>query len=451
MVRKKGMILALALSAFFAPAVATGAQEIETAQTGIGTPEDEIVVYRIRLDIDGNSYDWTTGAPPEKMTGGFTSPSTVASFLGFAPGDKLRPDELAERCSAARDRLLRSGFFFGASVDLIPPQAHPERRTVLIALREGFVWRFGGGNLFAMVGQANAGGERKSWMAVAGYNYDALSWRDELFFGLPLVLGAEARFSHNLGDGFVDGLSYSGALELGWRFHPDLLVSATAEAAWHDYRGGSAIGAFAGAEDGLYATAGAGFRWDSWRSGESASLRLIADNRAALAFATARPTMADTAPLPLVWGKNSAAFGIGAFVAAAQVAYGHAFAAGSPVDYAFLWDLWSTQDIGVRSGWRHLDLMTDSFALGKLELRYLVAKIPFSPIIALSIEPFAFVDAALASLSGSAAGGGYEFFDALGGGLRLGLDNPVFAYFTFAYGLNRRGEARFTMAGGAGF
>ena len=41
--------------------------------------------------------------------------------------------------------------------------------------------------------------------------------------------------------------------------------------------------------------------------------------------------------------------------------------------------------------------------------------------------------------------------EALGLGLRLLFDNPVFAYFTFTYGVNRRGEGSFRMCGTAGF
>jgi hypothetical protein len=100
----------------------------------------------------------------------------------------------------------------------------------------------------------------------------------------------------------------------------------------------------------------------------------------------------------------------------------------------------------VRSGWDREDLYADRFAFGSFELRLRPLILPLGGIFRLSVSPFGFVDFAYSGRDGALAA-----YDAYGAGLRLGFENPIFAYFTFAYGWNRDGSGRFTMTGSAGF
>jgi len=428
-------VLALALSLCLSSGLAAAGQTIRVA--------------KIRFEIGEHLGEWTEEAFPEESPTG-TKAATIASFLDFAPGSVLTEEELDARCRASRLRLLDSGFFFDAQITVIPPSRYPERRTVLVSVREGFTWRFGGGDGFALVGQDNAAGKRRSWRAILGWKADALSWRDELAFGLPLVLGAEAGWASEGQADFVETRRFFGGAEIGYRPHPELTVFAALDASLYGYAGGSGLGLFPGSaealESGPLLDLAAGLISRSKRQNGSLKSRLETDNRAGLSFLDGRgySRAEGRAVLALGAGRFEAAL-LGAYGLNAGALLGSAYGAGNP-PFPLLYDLYATPDRSLRSGYAHAELMADAFAFGSLELRWKALSIPFSQLVVMGLSPFAFADLARATRDGSARN-----FEAFGAGIRVGLDNPVFAFFTFAYGWNLSGSGRFTMTGSAGF
>jgi hypothetical protein len=110
-------------------------------------------------------------------------------------------------------------------------------------------------------------------------------------------------------------------------------------------------------------------------------------------------------------------------------------------------DLRSTEDRSVRSGYGETDLIAADFLLGSVELRQRLFAASLPPGFACELEAFLFADAA----GLGHAAGGLTFADAYGVGVRALLDNPIFAYFTFTYGVSHLGQGRLAFAATAGF
>ena len=149
----------------------------------------EITISKVKIKIEDELYIWEDRRKiPAKEKDGKTAPSTIVSFLDFAPGDKITPEKLAKKTQIATRRLINSNYFFDVQVMVIPPRLKPEYRTVLIRITEGFLWRFGG--LF--VGKENLWGRRKSVLISGAYNLAGGQYRDENFMGLPVAENHDA-------------------------------------------------------------------------------------------------------------------------------------------------------------------------------------------------------------------------------------------------------------------
>jgi len=109
-----------------------------------------------------------------------------------------------------------------------------------------------------------------------------------------------------------------------------------------------------------------------------------------------------------------------------------------------IFDLFLTEDRNIRSGYSAEALNVSAFALGSVELRQSVVSFTVPPAFNCNVQIYGFSD--LAVISGET-----RFADAYGAGLRILFDNPVFAYFTFSYGVNHKGAGRFLFCGTAGF
>jgi len=107
-------------------------------------------------------------------------------------------------------------------------------------------------------------------------------------------------------------------------------------------------------------------------------------------------------------------------------------------------DLFLTEDRNIRSGYLAEALNVPSFALGSLEVRQSVVSFTVPPAFNCNVQFFGFSDLAVLSEE-------TRFADAYGAGLRILFNNPVFAYFSFSYGINHDGAGRFLFCGTAGF
>jgi hypothetical protein len=122
----------------------------------------------------------------------------------------------------------------------------------------------------------------------------------------------------------------------------------------------------------------------------------------------------------------------------------------SALPYLDKFDLYNTQDLSVRSDQDQTDMLVDKFLLLNLEYRFSLFQFFIPPVFYIRIRGFLFTD-----IGWAAEYDGFLFEDtvkdAYGAGLRLVLDNPVFASFSFSYGINRLGKGRFVFTATGGF
>lgn len=119
----------------------------------------------------------------------------------------------------------------------------------------------------------------------------------------------------------------------------------------------------------------------------------------------------------------------------------------APESLAF--NLYSTDNLSVRSGYTKDELLGISYMLFSSELRFNVIALKIPPAFSCIPQIFIFTD--IAFIEQKNASGKYSFTDAFGGGLRFLLDNPIFAYFTFSYGINHKGNGRFVFFATGGY
>lgn len=407
-----------------------------------------MTISRIRMTIGGYEYDWTGGTAPARAPGGYTSPAALASWLDLRPGDLVDPKGLEGRCQAAADRIMRSGYFFDARVAVVPPLSHPERRTILVEVVEGFTWRFGGGKAFGMVGKEHINGERKALMAAVGYNLDSLCYQNDLFLGLPLVLGAEASYESSAGDSWADFRKGKGELLFGLRPHPDLTLELLGRAEGYRFIGGTGLALAADQGRALFLSCSTGLEARTSIALAPFVLGLSARDFVSL---VAIPGTGGSPIIPRVEGVETAILELDPAALAVQASFGAALPPGDeklPLPLRF--DLFANPDRSLRAGYDHGDLIAASFLLVNLEFRLRIIDIGFNPMLQVQAAPFVFADLALLDpLSGQGATARKR--EAFGAGLRFGLANPVFAFFTLAWGTNLEGQGRLSFAGSAGF
>lgn len=397
-------------------------------------------IVKIKIDIDEREYVWslegidTTGEigdAVEVTENDIIDAETVISFLSVKPGSRVYPDDSLERlCRESELRLQASGYFYEASVQLLPSRKNPLERTILVSVTTGFLWRFGGGNAWGLIGKDSFGGGRNSLRLYAGWNRNGASYTEYRAFGLPLVLGANMFFyapGDYSGMDAVSGTPGTGTvgsagITTGWFVHPDLLVSLDAVAGTDSF---GADAEWRGSVQGAV----------SWRKylvpGDVERYGTESDMGADIRGFYWPDDGARKAELSgFVHGKVN-----DSSVLAVKTAVGV-----SDGDAGF--NLFMTEDRSVRSGWESKDLFATSFAFASVEARQRIASFTVPPGFECDLQLFAFSDAALIDS---------DILDAYGAGLRILFDSPVFAYFTFSYGLSREGNGRFIFCGSAGF
>ncbi|HAP42597.1 MAG: hypothetical protein A2087_14680 [Spirochaetes bacterium GWD1_61_31] len=438
----------------------------QPAAIGSADPAAKINISLVRFIIDDSVYNWRDpAAMPEREANGLSHPAMVASFLDFRPGDQLAEADLRRRAGAAEARLAGSGCFYAPSVLVLPSNRDPQARLVVISLREGFRWRFGGGNAFGLVGLDNFGGLRRSWRLYAGANLAGAEYADGLLFGLPLEAAGSALYSNSLLGGLLPFHRFEAEASLAWRPHPDWRLGINLDARYMDLLPDQPAAAWfpAGSwlSPGLAATLAARFRFP----GQAFSLNLAGNGSAGLSLA-AWPVAAELDWLAAVQaqasGRLAAIVGNEFFALALQASAG--WSAGSlPLNRRF--DLASTADAAVRSALSFSQASPDRFLLANIELRGPALRFFIPPFFNTYLKLFLFADLALAErqtldpaalpealrLNAAPETAGAYFLEAFGGGLRFGFDAPVNTHFTLHAGVNRSGVWGIGLVGSGGF
>lgn len=392
----------------------------------------DVLVKKIRLFIDDAEYVWTSSGVERVDDGNLRAVSialseeTVVSFLSVFPGFSASEDKIVRRCEESERRMKASGYFYDVSILIIPQRLALTERTLVVTVSSGFFMRYGGGNAWGMLGKVAISGERQSLYAYAGYNRNGLSYLHSRVGGSPLALGGSLfYFGPGEYSGKLDtedlGNRFSSVFTSGWSFTPDLFVAIAPTIDGFGFSSGGIFSLQPYVRQRKYLSVGRnsesgfelrGFWYPSFDvvKGEGGGyLRVGFSNKLVFAIkASAGYSPFDVPDLPLE-------------------AY---------------FDLYYIEDNNVRSGYSLNELIASDYVLGSTELRYNFLEFKIPPIFDVTTQAFVYTDVArLAN----------NFRDAYGLGLRILFENPVFAYFTFSYGINHEGKGRFLFCGTAGY
>lgn len=415
--------------------------------------EPVVTIYRVKLQIDGQLMLWETAeTPPERAEGMKQEPVVLTGLLawyGLRPGDSWRVGRLEACLERFRLALEDSCLFYAVQAYVIPPQKDPARRTLFISVTSGFSTRFGGGGVWGMFGDDNADGAWLNYRLFAGYTLVGASigqglpgisswyWRTGLSYGNNgLDVGPAGVFRH---DGRIDGLVGI----TSWPFEVQLGVQSEV----HRHMDGLVMGEVTvspavGVSDRMVA--------EGWNL--SGAVRLGGD----IAWLLPERFLADR------WtGRLVGKVGYSGFVLALQGSAG--IIPWCAVD-RFQFDMVENPDHGIRAAWSSDEYTFNHYLMLNNELRWRAATFPLLFISSFSIEPFLFLDAALAGTrpvdwgdaSGLVAASAWdrELF-ATGVGVRLLLGAPVFTNFSFGVGCSPSSNAdwrwKFVFSTSAGF
>ena len=411
-----------------------------------GMTDGRITVGRIKIEIGDDLYVWNQGEPvPPKTAAGFTSPATVMSFVNVQPGDVMSVSALDREVFRAAKRLSGSRFFYETDVSDIPPSADSSKRTVYIRVTEGFLDRFGGGNAYGMYGRDNIGGERASFRAYAGYNRAGGEYADERVSGTDFIAGG--KFYYTSSDRAVRNLIKSRGIDAtlfaGYRFTPGLKLVCDAR-----YRFIVIDHISASVKDD---------EKDRERRGYNKNMIDYASFLPALygTFSYGLELSEENISSAGIDGMDARRYhgnlksSVGTDALSLNVKLSSGVIGGKTAFYD-LFDLYTTEDESVRSGYSARELFARDFAMMNAEFRFGMFDAAIPPIITIRFAGFLFAD--MAYLSATRKGMFSQTMkDAYGAGVRVLFDSPVYAYFSFSYGLNRDRDGRFVFAGPAGF
>ena len=405
--------------------------------------EETVSVSKIRIIIEDAEYSWEKGGSiiPAGEETSYISPHTVISYTSLIPGNLYSLKQLDEETARTQIRLTNSGLFYTASVQIVPPRKNPQERTIVITVKEGFYHRFSGGNAYGMYGREGLGGSRSGIYVYAGWNRLGVSYAHENLFNRGIILASSFTSldffpSMLLDDEYIHKMQ--GAMHLGKYLTPDIGLTIFSRILFTP-----AMSSFSD----TYFSIGPvirihrnefkpfGFSWNM----ETSSLWYMNQN-------------SYTAQTSWSFHKNFAEQYFSNKGRDQKLTLALLLSAGTenstaPESLAF--NLYSTVDRSVRSGYSEEEVSGISYALFSTELRFNVFSLRIPPAFTCVPQIFLYTDIAFIEQKGS--DGLYAYRDAFGGGIRLLLDNPIFAYFTFAYGLNHEGSSRFVFAVTGGF
>ncbi len=403
---------------------------------------ESLTISKIRITVGESEYLWSKDADIE-LTGeeeSYISPYTVISYTSLFPGKTINQEDLDDEVMRTQMRLEDSGLFYTASVQIVPPRKNPTERTIIISVTEGFLHRFSGGNAYGMYGLDGLGGERSSLYTYAGWNLWGVSYAHENLFNKGVIAAASFASYDLLPSLFLDDYSHTmqGTMHIGKYLTPDIGLTLFSRILFTPL-----MSSFSD----TYSSVGPVIRvhhdefkpFDfSWNMETSALWYMNQTSYQIASKWAIRKNFAED----YFNEKN-----LGQKLTLAILLSGGYENSSAPEALSF--NLYNTDARNVRSGYSKEELLGMSYALFSTELRYNIISLKIPPAFTCGPQVFAFTD--IAFLETRNALGHYNFTDAYGLGLRLLLDNPIFAYFTFSFGWNHEGEGRFVFSATGGY
>ncbi|MCQ2573903.1 MAG: hypothetical protein MJ182_08405 [Treponema sp.] len=390
---------------------------------------NKVQISQVKIVIDDYEFSWKEdGLSVENENNGNRKlrllPETVLSFTNLKPGKSISLKNLEREVCETELRIRASGLVYSAKAVIVPARKNPEKRTVLITVKSGFFPRFGGGGYYGVYGRAGLSGKRMEVLGYAGWNVNGAAWKYENAFDTPLILGTSffwdgpAAFLEDGNNSTVKVLGTAGCfLGAGNR----LCVDVNA-----DYSFGKNF-----EEEKFfikpYLKCEKYFSEIMWSEFCTQVILNPIDNENYFKSLDSICSVNWT-PVSFLTLAASAGGGIGNCNLSEK---GKGFSSNN-----------CFSNMVIRSGYNEEDLSGSNYLYSAFETRWNAKMVSFSSVIKMELQPFAFLD--LAIIEG-------EMKEAVGGGIRILFDNPVFAYFTFCYGMNFMGKGKFTFVATKGF
>lgn len=399
--------------------------------------ERAAAISTIKIFIDDTEFSWKRQSEkPQLVTGDepAITAETVISFISLRPEKKMTRSALEREVNQTKLRLDDSGYFYSAKAVCIQSRKEPEKMIVIITVKSGFLWRFGGGNAYGVFGKSCIGGRRLQMLGYAGWNKNGASVLYEHAFDSPAILGSslfwDGPASLCTSGGTTSGTSgITGICTPGFFITPDIRF-CTDIIGRVDFSSGFAEDSFCISPFML------------WSKTFSRTL-----TAASVVQSYFYPCIEQN---PFSGAEIIASIN---WTPVRYVTFAFCTAGGlSPENNTHTFNL-SGNSAGttsttavenriIRSGYETNELTVGKYLYASFEARWNMAVFLLPPAFNVRLQPFVFTDAAFFERT---------VRDAFGGGLRILFDNPVFAYFTFCYGVNHEGAGRFCFTATKGF
>lgn len=443
---------------------------------------DVITISKVRIFLDDveifptKTNDSGEANKNSDMINAEISADTILSFTKFKSGKNFSLKNLEKEVQQTQLRLLNSGYFYNATVEIVPPRKNPEKRTIIINVSRGFLYRIGGGGIYAMFGKVALGGKRNQLIGMVGWNVNGASYIDEHFLNLPVIIGATAYT--NAPASFTDngnGIEFNGKTTIGGFISPDLRFCVDTVGLLNSSSGFNQekfiispyfyLLKYINAK--IYSTTEGRFYFKP----SVAVLNCSGELCQTLNFSPSpRINFASLICTGINIGSNSE--------------YSKNFLHDLNMDHSSVSENPGLSKRCIRSGYKNDELLLENYVMASFEARLKMMDFVIAGTFPCNIRPFIFTDVAIGQYSQTTEprateprgrfsrisdnqsddpgkpGGRFSWFsypsnctvlDAYGLGFQFNFDCPVFAYFNFAYGINHLGKGKFNFYTGISF
>ena len=395
-----------------------------------GNLSEKISVSKVKVFLDEEEI---TEETEKVQADGKIRYSTIMSYTKFRENKKFSEKQLQKETESTRLRLIDSGLFYSAEVEVRESRKNPGTMVIYISVRTGFLLRFGGGNAYGFFGKAALGGRRNNLTGYLGYNKSGASYLDENTFGLPLILGASAFTNLPQSLAQKKPLTFDTFVKAGVFMTPDLKLGADLKTLFTVNEEPFA--------DFILSPFLCDTVWFSEKLVMKSELRFynyFSDDWKGNSVEAA--VNIDYSPFMKI---TLAGLLSGGAVINQKDKEDQTVKINLEKSALTLCDGLGLANRGIRSGYTAEELKVDCYGLFSAEIRWNAFDFILANCFPVTFTPYLFTDLALAK--------NYEddcqdFLDAYGAGLLISCECPVFAYFNFSYGLNHEGKGRFVFA-----
>lgn len=126
----------------------------------------------------------------------YTKEYIIRHLVPLKIGAHIPEARLEKSIKEIREALINTNYFYNVVVYRLHSEVE-DSATIMIEITEGFLWRFGGGGWYGIIGKENIGGEALAIFLALGTNLQSFDLRKRFFFSSPL--GIRLGAGHHLG------------------------------------------------------------------------------------------------------------------------------------------------------------------------------------------------------------------------------------------------------------